>query len=469
MSFCFNGIRTSRLVCAFAACLAVFVGTSSSTFAQPGGGGGFNNFNNFQNTIGGIQIDAHGVIRHQSNTLNAEIRAKLLKQMKGDVAGDIKTTTKLRMVSLKALEKAVRDAIDNGKALSEEIEFMAGLQRIEYVFMVPEKNDIVIAGPAEGWKLDDQGNVVGVTTGCPVIRLEDFLNALRSVENARVDRGISVSIDPTDEGIRSVKKLFSQIGSNFSPQRAAQVEQAMGPQTISLTGIPTNSRMAQILVAADYRMKRLSMGFEEAPVKGMPSFLELCKKKGLSPKVMSPRFWMECNYKPLARSEDGMAWQLRGSGVKTLTEDSFVSASGKVKKSGKSGRLAQKWADSMTEKFEELATEDPVFRELRNVMDMAVVSALIAKENMLERVELELPMILGQTGNVKTQSRNVPKQVPSQCSFIKLNRSWLVTASGGVQVDSWSVVDKDEVVALVGKVRSDALGNDTGKWYWNAP
>jgi len=35
---------------------------------------------------------------------------------------------------------------------------LAGLQRIEYVFLAPDSKDIVLAGPAEGWRVNEQGD-----------------------------------------------------------------------------------------------------------------------------------------------------------------------------------------------------------------------------------------------------------------------------------------------------------------------
>ena len=39
------------------------------------------------------------------------------------------------------------------------------------------------------------------------------------------------------------------------------MREAFGPQTIQLTGVPTDSRFARTMVAADYEMKRVAMGF----------------------------------------------------------------------------------------------------------------------------------------------------------------------------------------------------------------
>jgi hypothetical protein len=213
-------------------------------------------------------------------------------------------------------------------------------------------------------------------------------------------------------------------------------------------------------------MKRLSMGFEQAPIDGMPSYLEIAKRKDSNRIATSPRFWMECNYQPLARSEDGLTWQLRGPGVKTLVEDGRLVDNGTRVATGKANPLAEKWAETMTDKFDALAQKEPAFRELRNLMDMSVVAALISKENLLERAGLELPLFVDAT-QLPTPEYNAPKTVPTQCSFVRLTSSWLVTASGGVQVDPWSVVEQSETLAELASIRSSALAGTGNQFWWN--
>ena len=46
---------------------------------------------------------------------------------------------------------------------------------------------------------------------------------------------------------------------------------------------PTNSHFARVLVAADYRMKRLAMNLDPAPIAGFPSYVELLKTGAQGP------------------------------------------------------------------------------------------------------------------------------------------------------------------------------------------
>ena len=222
---------------------------------------------------------------------------------------------------------------------------------------------------------------------------------------------------------------------SFNDRSAKALEEACGPQNITLTGVPKDSRFSQVLVAADYKMKRLAMGLEPAP-EFLPSILEMAGQKRTRLKKMSPRFWMETSYGPVSVSDDKTVWKLNGQGVCTKTQEDYAKQNGSD--AGKSSKLATAWADSMTEKYDQLSKAEPVFRELRNLMDMSVVAAIIARERLLKQVGLNIPAIKG-LDTVSIPTWNVPQKVPSQCSFARLSDGLIVTTSGGVTVDSWAV------------------------------
>ena len=90
--------------------------------------------------------------------------------------------------------------------IPDAVRFLAGLQRVKYVLVYPEKKDIVLAGPAEGWRVDTMGSVVGATSGRPVLTLDDLMVAMRVAESSNRS-GISCSIDPTPEGLQRVQQL----------------------------------------------------------------------------------------------------------------------------------------------------------------------------------------------------------------------------------------------------------------------
>ena len=140
---------------------------------------------------------------------------------------------------------------ENGRhtieALPDELRYLAGIQRIQFVLLYPESNDIVIAGPGEGWKLDGKGNMVGVTTGRPVLNLEDLLVAFRTVEAARQGQ-LSCSIDPTAEGRQRFEHLMKN-QKTFNAAIVPAIEKAFGDQAITVSGVPATSHFARVLVA----------------------------------------------------------------------------------------------------------------------------------------------------------------------------------------------------------------------------
>lgn len=420
-----------------------------------------------QSAVGGISIDASGVVSEP----DIRSRRGLLEEMRAGVRpadGELNAATEMRKISLRQLELAIQDSLVKGEPLSEEIQFLAGLQRIQYILVYPEQQDIVLAGPGEGWRVDEQANVVGVTTGQPVLRLDDLLVALRTVHEAR-EVGITCSIDPTPEGLQRLQTVLDRQRAlrTLNPVQLEPVmKEAMGPQVISLTGVPSNSHFARVLVSADYHMKRLAMNIDRAPISRFPSYLDLAKN---SAEVGSsnPRWWMACNYETIARSEDGMVWELRGQGVKTLTEDNIFGEDGVVRaRSGKTSPAAQRWADMMTERYDELGEKNVIFAELRNLMDLCVVAAIIEKYNLRSEADCSLSLFYDSQGSLEFESWHAPKQVAPVCSFVRTRRGWVVTTSGGVQVDSWDVAARTTTEVPLADLR-DRAGQSGTAWWWN--
>jgi hypothetical protein len=413
--------------------------------------------------VGGVKIDVDGVVSNPEVGELKELQAAWQQGLQ-DVPADLEAFTELRYVSLKRLESQIAAARAAGEPLPDAARLLAGLQRVRYVLIYPEQQDIVLAGPAEGWRVNARGEVVGATTGRPVLALDDLLVALRVAEDANRS-GISCSIDPTPEGLQRVNQLpppgRATRGAQSAEMRGRQLEEALGPQRITVTGVPDTSHFARVIVAADFRMKRLAMDFERAPVDGLPSFLHMAKGRRAGLHNTMPRWWLAADYEPLRRDADGLAWELRGQGVRCMTEQEFLDDAGNKQSTGQADPTAQKWADAFTEKFDELSSEDSAFGALRNVMDLSVVGALLAKERLWERSGLEAPNLMVEH---ELEAYPAPRRVPSQASFVKAGRSWVISVSGGVQIFPWQVADRTEVADELASARPQE--STASAWYW---
>ena len=130
----------------------------------------------FQQAVGGISIRPDGLVENATVETLGNVR-KARERLLGEPPADLKGRTPLRKISLRKLDAALAAAIRTGKPLANDLNLLGGLQRIRYVFVYPKQKDIVLVGPAEDWKLDADGNIVGKTTGRPPLNLDNLVVA----------------------------------------------------------------------------------------------------------------------------------------------------------------------------------------------------------------------------------------------------------------------------------------------------
>src|SRR5947208_13406702 len=127
---------------------------------------------------------------------------------------------------------------------------------------------------------------------------------------------------------------------------------------------------------------------------------------------------------------------------------------------------AKQRAESMTSHYATLAKALPVFAELRNCMDLAVVAALLVKEDLPAKAGCDLSLLLDEK-HTAVAEYSVPKTVDSRASLIRKGSDWIVSLSGGVQVDSWSVLNRVETRAGLGMRREEAGPPESDRWWWD--
>jgi len=412
--------------------------------------------------VGGVMIDPQGMLV-TATAADLEQLRQALNQWLGPVPKGLDEAAPTRRISLRRIEQTVRQCAEAGQELPDGLLYLGGLLRIEYVLVYPEKNDVVLVGPAEPWHTNARGAVVGRNSGKPVMLLDDLVVALRSAFNPQ-PTVISCSIDPTPEGIQRFVAASRKMRGVSSTQAARILESQLGPQLISITGVPEESHFARVMVSADYRMKRIGMNLEPAPVPGLPSFLHLVRSgKAMN---MLPRWWLAPDYQPLVRAADGLAWHIRGGSVKAMAESDFLGDQGVKRGAGRPDPVAQRWAELLTERYDELAQADPAFGQLRNCMDLAVVGALLAKEGLLRRAGLELPVLLGRQPGYATIQLPAPRQAPSKTAMLRKRGGWLV-AAGGVQINPWQIVEQTERGGVSDQIRDYTALEQTTHWWAN--
>ena len=440
------------------------------TAAQGGGFGGGGQGNGQGNGVGGISINAGGVV---APVFQKEVAFKLTQKRleafaRQNFSADLNAPSELRMVSLVRLEQACRTFAAGKKHVTPEIQYLAGLQRIDYVFVYPETGDLVIAGPAEGFAPDPLGRVVGITTGRPPLRLDDLIVALRAVPKTS---RLGCSIDPTQSGLRAFHDYIQQ---NSTPATTAVITQrfrgmaaAMGRHDVSVFGVPADSHFAEVLVEADYRMKLMSVGLEKPRVKGFVSHL-----KTLRPGQNTfQRWWFTPLYDAFQESEDGNAYAISGQRLQLLAEEEHITAAGtRVVLAQDTAVSTQKYAQQFTKHFEELSRVTPVFAELQNITDLSVLIALMQKKQLVQKIGWDMSLFLDpeKTPLVK---RNVPKEVQSVYAHRRAGRLILGLVAGGVELSPQRTVAATQFTTaspeLTAATASGRPVSTTDHWWWD--
>lgn len=425
----------------------------------------------------GVIVDADGVLRVR---LFEDPGGRLHKQRVAAAAAaldrDVARPSKLRKVSLNRLEAALKEQVDNNRPATEEMKYLAGLTRVQYVFFYPDSKDIVIAGPAEGWVQDVAGRTVGMHNGDPTLQLQDMITALRIYDPAEAEAPvISVSIDPTQEGLARMQQFLQQLGSRATPNQTNYIvrglRESMGNQNVVVRGIPANTHFAQVLVEADYRMKLIGIGLERPPAR-VTTYVDKASPSSVSRNALQ-RWYFVPDYECVRATADGNAIELVGDGVKLVGEDQVVAADGSRQVSGRVDRASEAFTTSFTQNYGRIADEAPVYAQMRNLIDMAVAAAYIREHRLHDKAEWTME-IFGDEQKYPVQTYNVPQQVETAINSIWKGNRLMTPIGGGVNVQAHKALEVDNLLTdeegKVQKLHGDVYAErpaDNDNWWWD--
>ena len=475
-----------------ATCLVVAIGVALSlpnlAPAQIGGGGigagagtGTGTGTGSGGTMGtgltsGVMVDAEGVLRREVFfDPTGELSRQRFAEARAALAEDVAVRSQLRKVSINRLEAALRQQIADDRRPTEAMRYLAGLTRIEYVFYYPETRDIVIAGPAEGWGSDLSGRVVGLETGHPVLELQDLIVALRAFPpSGESTPAIYCSIDPTSEGLARMQEFLARVGGGATPADTPMIVQglreSLGLQTITIGGISPSTHFGQILVEADYLMKLIGIGLEQPPVK-MTSYVARARPASIGRNALE-RWYFVPDYACVRVSEDELAMQLVGDGVKLISENELVSQDGARAASGRVNRASQAFVKEFTDKYARLAERVPVFAQLRNMIDLVVATAFIQAQDYYGQAEWDLGLFASET-DYPVETLSAPQQVETAVNSLWKGNRLMTPVGGGVQIRPRLAIDPDnllpderrEVEAARSEIDISSLAKD--RWWWD--
>lgn len=457
------------------ACLLFHCCCSAAAVAQTGGNGQPLGVTVQLPTLG-VSIDSAGILSTKvfSDPDGAIVQERLVR-LRTRMPQDLLRQSRCRKISLKKLQTACFAAIRDSGNPTPVMKALAGLTRIEYVFVLPDQNDIVIAGPAEPWIENVAGRNVGIYSALPILNLSDFAVAVRCFPPAgKQFNWVACSIDPTPQGIQRLQQFNRNLPKQIQPHQQAQaasvfreqMQEALGLASVNVYGIDPRTHAAQIMIEADYRMKLMAVGLEDPLVPRLTTFIEALTG---SPKDLQ-RWWLTPDYKCLKQAGDGLSVQFIGRGVSLQTENIVLGANANIqRKPTKPSRAARIYAKSFTENFDALASVKPVFAQLRNLVDCLIAAAWIRNQTGWKKCDLDPELFTDET-RLPTRTQPAVRHAKCVANAVWKRHVLLLPAGGGVSISPGDALKSSNVKGDSSqqlKAMAQTIDVEDTNWWWD--
>lgn len=442
-----------------------------TTWEEVGGPGAIEEF------PGGVYVDAEGLMK--KITIDGTARLTSVHRAALFTGGnrDVHLPSDLRKVSLTRLERELQLAWADGRSPDEVMANLAGMREIKYVLVYPETGDIVLAGPAGDWKTNAEGRTVCAETGRPILQLDDLVVLLRSTFGG--DGSFTCSIVPVKENLARTQAFLTESAKTpLKPGAAArdrwlkELRDNLGKQNIEVTGLDPRTRVARTIVEADYHMKLVGMGLEEGTL-GVENYLDSIKlaKDEAPPPMNVLRWWFTLNYDAIQASEGRDAFEMVGQGVKVLSENEMLTERGDRVHTGKTDELTSRFASTFTANFDKLSEKYPVYAELQNIFDLALVAAVLKAEDLPGQANWHMTHFAKQ---YQPELATPPTQVETIINHRVLSdKRFIAGVSGGVAFRPQELVEHKSIkIDSAGDLKADRTENkpvDLPKnaWWWD--
>lgn len=345
--------------------------------------------------------------------------------------------------------RAAQAYLQEGKfdpATDKELNQIGGITRL-YGYVLDEKQqDIILIGRRD--------------PGVSPLGLQDFLVAFRNADlsyaelrgNIRYYSNPGVSLDPDPDVLRELNQLMQRLRREPDLQRKQAIlkewhQICERPQDVRVDGIPPSTHFAKVMLTADYDMKGLVDGTDSLSLSGFESFMDMVYKRAKReletgekadvPLSMLNRFWFYPDKTQFVQSDHGMI--LTEVAVMLLTEEEHIGRTGGVQGKNRAHPLAASFCRNMTEHYEAIAKERPIYQELSGLVQLTCCASLLVSRLGGSINAYGLDPLLHQQA---LPDADVPPSLPGRSAIRELSRTssssrsylWLPSC-GGVSLD----------------------------------
>jgi len=294
---------------------------------------------------------------------------------------------------------------------------LKGMTRLDGFVVNPAGQDIVIWGR----KIDGQ----------PPVFADDFLVALRAATGAYVvvENGRRVRYHPAIS-LDADGKIFRQLdGLNITSEqeRRKYTDICAGPMIVRVDGMPRHTRVAQVLVDADFRMKLVSFGDVKLPIENpFPSSFEaqaetsvFIDQNNISAKLnfLAGRKWFEAGQFTYQTSARGDTYYLDRAQIKLSAQTQQITAAGDLVDGGPPDPFDHNFACSWTDRMEDVLDSEPIWRDMANIYRNFAIAELMVSSNAVNTANIDLRYLL--EGH-RIKQVKLPDTMPGHSRFLEL-------------------------------------------------
>jgi Protein of unknown function (DUF1598) len=255
------------------------------------------------------------------------------------------------------------------------------------------------------------------------------------------------SIDPVPERLKAASDF---VASNNSRKELArnpakwtqQLLEKIGPQRVSIFGIPNDSPAGAALIMADHHLKRLGLGIEPGPA-GLTNYLLEAERLDAFPDQGLVRWWFALKPSEIGCDDAYQVFQLPKDPVELLSEQQWADQRGDRRATGKADLAAEGFAKDFIARFDDVVEEYPIYGRLQHIFTLATALQVISHESKdIAGRQLET------LGNVAVQPhlRVRPQWIDSVSTTRTFpGKRTVAIVSGGVKLDTRGVVSSYSV------------------------
>lgn len=178
-------------------------------------------------------------------------------------------------------------------------------------------------------------------------------------------------------------------------------------------------------------------------------------------------------YDELVQSADGLTYSFKGQRVQLVSQEEMADATGQRSSASTTRMSTQAFAKQFTQRFPDLANRSPVFAELQSIIDWTLISALIRRDGLADKVGWPMDAFSNPEQAVYTRS-NAPRKVASLVNARRTGSMVIGLVGGGVSISPRGLLRSDAWQAESGErlegqraAAAEAQRSADHPWWWD--